>query len=469
MTSNDLVTQAKAFFKDHTHIPFFTPSSSDYDPIRKSYILNTGIIPLGIARPQSATDVASIVKLCTTHSIPFTVRSGGHDLFGRCFAPDALAIDMRDLKSVTVNEKTLTATIGGGIVVNDLAKALAEKHLAAPMGSIGSVGFVGWASHGGYGQLGTNYGLGVDSIVGATVVNAEGKLVKADEEMLIGIKGGGGCLGVIAELEIKVAKLEKTLAGAILYESSNLTKTISDFYSGYQALDQAGNLPSPLGIQSSVANIPGMGKLFLVGFLWSSPDFDQGWRVLDQLKSLATAIHVDVKEQTIPEWQAATDALVPHATYGRDTSVNIHSFTSDVLDVVGKHVTQMPEDHATLFSIHELRAKSYSCSDSLTSSSVFPNRTPHLVLELIASSSTPEGTKVAWDWASAFKRELEEVARKENVLLERSYVSLTPPEIVDFGVVYGDQWGVLKSLKKKYDPGNVFDGAMVKFKEEDLK
>lgn len=191
--------------------------------MRESYILNTGITPLGIARPKSAADVAFLIKLCTSYSIPFTIRSGGHGLFGRCFAPDALAIDMRDLKSVTIDEDNMTATAGGGILAGDLAKALENRSLAAPMGSIGSVGYIGWASHGGYGQLGSNYGLGVDGIVGATVVNAEGKVVDADEEMLVGIKGGGGCLGVIVEMKIKVARLEK-VSSCILGARRRLTK-----------------------------------------------------------------------------------------------------------------------------------------------------------------------------------------------------------------------------------------------------
>lgn len=209
MISNEHLEHVVAFIQSHAHISFVTPSSTDYATVRESYILDTGITPLGIARPQTAGDVASLVKLCTSHSIPFTIRSGGHDLAGRCFATDALGIDMRSLNSVTIDESNMTAAVGGGILAGDLAKALAKKSLAAPMGSIGGVGYVGWASHGGYGQFGSNYGFGVDGIVGATVVNADGELVDADQEMLIGIKGGGGCLGVIVALEIKVARLEK--------------------------------------------------------------------------------------------------------------------------------------------------------------------------------------------------------------------------------------------------------------------
>ena len=49
--------------------------------------------------------------------------------------------------------------------------------------------------------------MGVDQIVGAKVVNANGEIQDADEELLVGIRGGGGSLGIIVELTIKVYPL----------------------------------------------------------------------------------------------------------------------------------------------------------------------------------------------------------------------------------------------------------------------
>lgn len=51
--------------------------------------------------------------------------------------------------------------------------------------------------------------MGVDQIVGAKLVSATGSLVDANDEMLRGIRGGGGILGAIVELTIKVYALEK--------------------------------------------------------------------------------------------------------------------------------------------------------------------------------------------------------------------------------------------------------------------
>jgi FAD/FMN-containing dehydrogenase len=76
-------------------------------------------------------------------------------------------------------------------------------------GSVGSVGYVGWSTNGGYGPFSSLYGLGVDQIVGAKLVNYKGELVEASDDLLKGIRGAGNIFGVIVELTIKVFPLKE--------------------------------------------------------------------------------------------------------------------------------------------------------------------------------------------------------------------------------------------------------------------
>lgn len=164
---------------------------------------------LSSVRPPTATDVAALVAFMSAHYIPFTIRSGGHDLFGRSMASGAVTIDLRDIAHIHVDHSSRSARIGGGIITGDLAAHLAKEDLATAYGTIPTAGYVGWAIHGGYGILSPRYGLGVDQILGAKTVNANGELVEADGPMLKGIRGGGGTLGVIVELTIRVYPFEK--------------------------------------------------------------------------------------------------------------------------------------------------------------------------------------------------------------------------------------------------------------------
>jgi len=115
---------------------------------------------------------------------------------------------MRDIAYVNVDKQCSTAKVGGGVLLAGLAKALAKEGLATAIGTNTSVGYVGWATYGGYGPFSANYGLGVDQIVGAKLVDANGKIVEADERLLKGIRGAGGVFGVIVELTIKVYPLK---------------------------------------------------------------------------------------------------------------------------------------------------------------------------------------------------------------------------------------------------------------------
>lgn len=201
------LTPLKEFVSQHPHIRHATPESPDFSSLRASYFINDALNPLMIVRPQSADDVAGLLSVFASHSIPFTIRTGGHDIFSRSVANDSVTIDMRDIAYASVDKPSLTARVGGGTLVGELVQQLAKEGVATPTGLIDAIGYVGWATHGGIGVMGPNYGLGVDQIVGAKIVNGQGKIVDADDKLLTGIRGGGGAFGVIVELTIKVYPL----------------------------------------------------------------------------------------------------------------------------------------------------------------------------------------------------------------------------------------------------------------------
>jgi FAD/FMN-containing dehydrogenase len=185
------------------NIEHWTPGSDTYESFR-SWV-STPSCPCVITVPKSVSEVQAIVRHSIEQSIPFTVQGGGHDLYGRSTLQDGLTISMRRLNGVSIAENRKTATIGGGVLFTKLIDDLAAQGLLAATGTVGSIGYVGWATHGGYGWSTNWAGLGVDQIVGAKLVNAQGEVVEADAEMLRGIRGGGGGnFGVIVELTIKL-------------------------------------------------------------------------------------------------------------------------------------------------------------------------------------------------------------------------------------------------------------------------
>lgn len=109
------------------------PGSVQYPQLRKTYI-NTTFTPLAIVRPTTAEEVGSIVSAASTHHVKFTVRSGGHNLEGRCIEPDALMIDLRLINKVHIAPDNSAATIGGGTLEGEFLRVLGERDLVTPFG-----------------------------------------------------------------------------------------------------------------------------------------------------------------------------------------------------------------------------------------------------------------------------------------------------------------------------------------------
>jgi FAD/FMN-containing dehydrogenase len=202
------VAALESFLNGYPHIIFTTPSSPNYLSLRTIFSLDSTATPLAIVRPQSASDVALLVSYAKSNKIKFVIRTGGHNVFGVSVVEGALTIDMRDISYISIDKQSSTAKIGGGILEGELAEELAKESLATPTASLGSIGHVGWATYGGYGLLRSNFGLGVDQIVAAKIVDAKGEIIDVDEKLLRGIRGAGGIFGVIVELTIKVYPLQ---------------------------------------------------------------------------------------------------------------------------------------------------------------------------------------------------------------------------------------------------------------------
>jgi hypothetical protein len=243
----------------------------------------------------------------------------------------------------------------------------------------------------------------------------------------------------------------------IVFQSTEMTSAIQNFTEGYEALAKKG-LPAALGLQRSVLNTP-MGKCFTISFMWSSPDLDEGRKNLDQITSLGQVLFNDVKETTIPEWMQTIAQFLPKEVYGRDCTISLRNLTQEVNAIIGRKTASMPEDPATLFTVHQLRGP----SEAVNPNSVFEARIAHYCLEFIATASEPERTQAVWDWAVGFRDAIRKETDEANILTS-TYISLTPPAEASSRAMYGDDnWEKMVKIKMEYDPKNVFRHALPQF------
>ncbi|EKD17010.1 uncharacterized protein L3040_000461 [Drepanopeziza brunnea f. sp. 'multigermtubi'] len=440
----------QTFLDDFPHITCVTPSSPNYTSLRHIFASDKEAIPLAIVRPKSAADVSLLIKFAVSNSIRITVRTGGHNLSGLCFAQDALTIDMRDIAYVDIAADKETVRIGGGIIQLDLALALDKEGLATPMGTCVTVGHVGWATYGGYGPFSSHWGLGVDQIVGAKIVNASGNVVEADERLLRGLRGGGGLFGVVVELTIKVYRIRTVLTGALLLESQNLATTFKEFSVGYQDLSDKG-LPSELLLQPCVMSLP-QGRVIVINFMWSSEDMVAGRRWLAKVEALVPIAINTVTVTTIPDLMNASVSGAPESAYGVTCTHSLKKITSEVAAVIGDNFSGMGDD--CLFTLHELRGVSASANKD----SVFATREPHFMLEILGYSTTAENRDASAAWAEKTWREVGQTDPSN--VLPGTYISLdhsaSKPVSMPFSRHYGPYHEELRALKREFDPEDVF-------------
>ncbi|KAL7912249.1 hypothetical protein GGI35DRAFT_310456 [Trichoderma velutinum] len=440
-------------------IPLLTSQDAEFTPTLNSY---TGIPngrPTIVALPTTSEQVATIVSLCIETNSDMVVRGGGHDMFGRFSAHNAVVIDLRKLNAVVVSEDKSTVRVGGGVTASRVLDELEKHGLQVPVGSCGSVGFTSWCLVGGLGPYSESYGLGSDQIVGAKMVNARGKLIDADERLLKGLRGGGGCLGVVVELTVKAYPLQNVRAGLLIFDPGNIENTITTFFTNYDVMltTHHRNIPSQLSTTPCIIPMPGLGVTLMICFVWNGPATEEAAVWLERVASLAPLApglpgpQDAIKDMTPLGYMTMLDSLLPTQAAGSAQTASVVKFSPDVVASIAKQSLRLPSGGAGGLNIHMLRPGNPSCSNNVPSS-VCPYREPHVFIEVLGFAGEECSVKDATAWSLETRNAFTSLDGSS----KRTYLPLTAPEFLSLQDIYGDKLRELKEIKKEYDPDGVF-------------
>jgi FAD/FMN-containing dehydrogenase len=222
------------------------PGDGGYDAAR---MLFNGMIdrrPAVIARCDSPGDVVAALAYAREHDLPVAVRAGGHSTPGYSCVDDGLVVDVSPMKDTDVDSLTRIARVGAGLTWGELDAATQEYGLAVTGGRVSDTGVTGLTLGSGSGWLERMYGITCESLVGAEVVTADGRVVRAgddgDPELLWGLRGGGGNFGVVTELTFRLHPVGPTVFAGMLgwprTEAKRIARAYRDFIAG--APDEVG-------------------------------------------------------------------------------------------------------------------------------------------------------------------------------------------------------------------------------------
>ncbi len=196
----------------------FQPGSPGF--LQVAHVYNErfdSVLPSAVGRPLDVADVRGAVRWAVGHNVALRPRSGGHSYAGYSTLSHGAVLDLRNMRSISVNRGAGTATIGAGAQLIDVYAALAKKGATIPAGSCPSVGIGGHVLGGGMGLAGRAFGLASDNIVAAQIVTADGHIREVnkhtDPDLLWALRGGGGGnFGVVTQLTMRVHRMPSSAA-----------------------------------------------------------------------------------------------------------------------------------------------------------------------------------------------------------------------------------------------------------------
>ncbi|KAJ6086684.1 hypothetical protein N7467_005598 [Penicillium canescens] len=443
-------------------IPLYTSGSSCFQDCCKVYNHALGDQPLACVQPQTEKEISQVIQFCTTKAIPFSVRSGGHDFYGRSLVVGGILIDMRAMDTIVLDPNRDSARVGGGVIAGALQETLNSYGLFTPTGQAKSVGYVSWACGGGYGFYVGTYGFGVDQILGARVVLAGGHIVDTDQEpeLLWALRGAGaGTFGVVTELRVKVYTVPRLYAGFLAFPLADaatvlgrveklLNENFPDEFSGDAIAAHPGMTPIPVSEPS-----------FIFFWCWTASDGDlaQAKGFLGRMVQFGTILGNTVTETT-PAAYGMGDCS--STTFFRSRNVNRlqHGFGA----ILARHPPPQPLSAVIIHNNHGKGVRNGVADDV---GAAFANRYRHIILGLHGGTKPAAVDVQDVAEVTTWVKRLEKSIDEYGITLQGGFPSFFPPDQVDVEWFFGVKGAArLRGLKTRLDPENLFHHALPRLK-----
>jgi FAD/FMN-containing dehydrogenase len=216
---------------------------------------------------------------------------------------------------------------------------LEPRGVGVPGGEISHTGVAGLTLGGGVGWLSRAYGLTCDNLVAAEVVLADGSVIQADDELLWGLRGGGGNFGVVTRFTFSLNPLPVPMfAGLVLHPLSRARDCLRVL------LDLAAVVPDGLGLNAAMITAPPapfvpvdlQGRPVIAVAAAYLGDADEGAELVRSLRTFAPPA-VDLFGPTpYSVLQSMFDDGAPHGlpTYAGSEPIG-HGDRSQLVDLLG--------------------------------------------------------------------------------------------------------------------------------------
>lgn len=183
--------------------------------------------------PLEASDISTALLWAQENGVDVAVKGGGHSVAGTSSSQGGLVIDLSRMNKATVNVERKTVTAQGGATWKEVDEAAGEHGLAAVGGTVNHTGVGGLTLGGGYGWLSGLYGLTIDTLLSATVVLADGRILTAspteNSDLFWALRGAGYNFGVVVDFTYQAHdQTNHVFAGLVSFTPDKVERVIEE-------------------------------------------------------------------------------------------------------------------------------------------------------------------------------------------------------------------------------------------------
>ncbi|KAK3387771.1 carbohydrate oxidase from Microdochium Nivale in complex with substrate analogue [Podospora didyma] len=236
-------------------VPIDVKGSAEWARDSAPFNIRVPYTPVAISVPTTAAQIQKSVLCGKKLGVKVSAKSGGHSYASLGFGGEDghLVVELDRMNNVTLGKDNI-ATVQPGTRLGHLATELFKSGRAIAHGTCPGVGISGHFLHGGFGFSSHRHGLALDSVVGATVVLADGSIVEASEkknsDLFWALRGAGSNFGIVASWRLKTFEAPATLT----WFGVSLGWTQSTAVAGLEALEKYARNVMPKEINFRVSD-----------------------------------------------------------------------------------------------------------------------------------------------------------------------------------------------------------------------
>ncbi|KAG2068765.1 FAD-binding domain-containing protein [Suillus decipiens] len=431
-------------------------SGTEYNDDNNNWALTNTETSACSFEPANAQDVGIALQILGENQTPFAVKGGGHSANPGFSSTPGVQIAMTQFSEVVYDESAQTATIGMGLVWEDIYSSLANYDMVVVGGKDTDVGVAGVVLGGGYSCLSNQYGLAVDNVVSFELVMPNGTVANitssSNPDLFYGLRGGFNNFGIATTVTLNTFPQSQVWGGMITFPQDQwgaFNNATANFVS---------NVTDPKACLFSTTDYVVGAPVMATLLFYNAPTPPDG--IFDEFLAIPSSVQ-DISTRT---YLSILSLLPPiqdlrFAWYW----VPLETFTVPILEMIENQTLSYGAevwDLSGAFVSYDIIPLLPSIYDHSEAPSAFPsvrdstqgNSFVEILYGWTDASNDDAIIQLGADSAAYMNQFLSGVGQDFSSAL--LYPNCVPPD-TSLEAMYGDALGTLQSIKGAVDPNNV--------------